>query len=87
MAISISLDFHLTNWRRRRKKVRFGLVIPSGNGRGKNKKTFTPQSFGLPESASELRLGQLFVNHKPISRQTLENLGFKSQNLAALIGE
>ena len=44
---------------------------------GTRKEIFTPQSFGLPESASELSLGQLFANLKPISRPALETLGFK----------
>ena len=66
-------------------------------GIGKKKKTYKPQSFGLPESASMLSLGQFFVNLKPLSPENLETLGFKTNttldhksltlNLATLIGE
>ena len=44
-------------------KIRWGI--------GNKKKTFTPQSFGLPESASVLSLGQLFVNLKPNTRKLI----------------
>ena len=66
-------------------------------GTGNTKKTFTPESFGLPESASILSLGQLFTNLKPLKPENLETLGFKTKTildhnsltlkLASLIGE
>jgi hypothetical protein len=66
-------------------------------GNGNNKRIFKPESFGLPESAATLSLGQLFVNLKPLRPEHLESLGFKTKTvldhniltlkLAALIGE
>ena len=63
----------------------------------RKRKNIHPQSFGFPKSASELGLGQFFVNLKTISAQNLETLGFKTntildhesltRNLATLIGE
>ena len=47
-------------------------------GRGRSKKPYTPNQFGLTERAATLSLGQFFVNLKPISKTDLENLGHET---------